>query len=249
MCYLVRLPSQVVALIGEIRQLYQQEYPGEPEGVEQLQQYLFARIRNRLHVILCLSPEHARFGERLRKFPALVGCCYIDWFLPWPQEALLAVAQGFLQPFQTSVRGLVPFACLYVVLVGTHFGPSGACVTMLTSVLLPLARLIRVAAVTAAVSVSCLDRALCIPSCLWALSVGIVCSVFVVSLFVSSSGSQCCVNVSMRRWLECRSRTRIRPWRATSYKPSLASTPLSLMHACPTSRRRVDASASLRALS
>ena len=94
---------QIIALVGEIRPLYQQEYPGEPETMELLQQYLYARIRNRLHIVLCMSPEHPRFAERLRKFPALVGCCNIDWFLPWPREALLAVSQGFLQPFQAEV--------------------------------------------------------------------------------------------------------------------------------------------------
>ena len=26
-------------------------------------------------------------------FPSLVNCCTIDWFIEWPQEALLSVAQ------------------------------------------------------------------------------------------------------------------------------------------------------------
>lgn len=29
-------------------------------------------------------------------FPGLVNCCTIDWFLPWPREALKSVAQYFL---------------------------------------------------------------------------------------------------------------------------------------------------------
>lgn len=31
-------------------------------------------------------------------FPSLVNCCTIDWFLPWPEEALLSVAEDSLQP-------------------------------------------------------------------------------------------------------------------------------------------------------
>lgn len=31
-------------------------------------------------------------------FPSLVNCCTIDWFLPWPTEALLSVAkESFLK--------------------------------------------------------------------------------------------------------------------------------------------------------
>ena len=29
-------------------------------------------------------------------FPGLVNCCTIDWFLPWPREALKSVAEYFL---------------------------------------------------------------------------------------------------------------------------------------------------------
>jgi dynein heavy chain len=31
-------------------------------------------------------------------FPSLVSCCTIDWFMDWPQEALLSVAQDALKP-------------------------------------------------------------------------------------------------------------------------------------------------------
>jgi hypothetical protein len=31
-------------------------------------------------------------------FPSLVSHCTIDWFVDWPQEALLSVAQDSLKP-------------------------------------------------------------------------------------------------------------------------------------------------------
>jgi dynein heavy chain, axonemal len=43
-----------------------------------------------------MSPIGDAFKTRLRMFPALVNCCTIDWFLPWPKEALTSVAQYFL---------------------------------------------------------------------------------------------------------------------------------------------------------
>lgn len=42
--------------------------------------------------------------ERLRQFPSLVNCCTIDWYTPWPADALSAVATKFLTPVaQASV--------------------------------------------------------------------------------------------------------------------------------------------------
>ena len=36
--------------------------------------------------------------RRCRMFPSLVSLCTIDWFVDWPQEALLSVAQYALKP-------------------------------------------------------------------------------------------------------------------------------------------------------
>ena len=52
--------------------------------------------KNSIHVILAFSPIGGDFVRRLRMFPALVNCCTIDWFLPWPAEALKSVAYQFL---------------------------------------------------------------------------------------------------------------------------------------------------------
>jgi dynein heavy chain len=44
---------------------------------------------------LCFSPVGDAFRNRARKFPALVNCTVIDWFQPWPEDALLSVAKKF----------------------------------------------------------------------------------------------------------------------------------------------------------
>lgn len=44
-----------------------------------------------------MSPIGDDFKRRLRMFPSLVNCCAIDWFLPWPKEALLSVAEFFIK--------------------------------------------------------------------------------------------------------------------------------------------------------
>lgn len=57
---------------------------------------LTSQIRENLHVILCFSPMAPEFRNRARKFPALVSCTVIDWFQPWPKEALASVGTRFL---------------------------------------------------------------------------------------------------------------------------------------------------------
>ncbi|XP_037706594.1 dynein heavy chain 7, axonemal isoform X3 [Choloepus didactylus] len=60
------------------------------------------RCRNQLHVVLAMSPIGDAFRNRLRKFPALVNCCTIDWFQSWPEDALHAVASRFLEDIEMS---------------------------------------------------------------------------------------------------------------------------------------------------
>lgn len=54
------------------------------------------RIKTNLHVVLAFSPIGDAFRDRLRKFPALINCCTIDWMTAWPADALVAVAKKFL---------------------------------------------------------------------------------------------------------------------------------------------------------
>eukprot|EP01084_Bolivina_argentea_P313550 542985_1 len=43
-----------------------------------------------------MSPAADTLRTRCRNFPGMVSNCVIDWFFPWPKDALLAVAQHFL---------------------------------------------------------------------------------------------------------------------------------------------------------
>ena len=37
------------------------------------------------------------FRNRIRMYPAFVNCTTIDWFSEWPQDALLEVADKYLE--------------------------------------------------------------------------------------------------------------------------------------------------------
>ena len=59
--------------------------------------FFINRVREKLHIVLCMSPVGAAFRNRCRMFPSLVNCCTIDWFVQWPRDALLSVSR-LVQP-------------------------------------------------------------------------------------------------------------------------------------------------------
>ena len=61
--------------------------------------FFINRVKDCLHTILAFSPVGNKFRERSQKFPSLFSCCTIDWFLPWPEDALVAVSNSFLGEF------------------------------------------------------------------------------------------------------------------------------------------------------
>jgi len=58
--------------------------------------YYIDRIREQLHIALAFSPIGDSFKERIRVYPSLINCCTIDWYMPWPEEALSRVGVYFV---------------------------------------------------------------------------------------------------------------------------------------------------------
>lgn len=56
--------------------------------------FFIQRVRENLHVVLCMSPVGENLRVRMRMFPSLVNCCTIDWVNPWPEDALLSVSRS-----------------------------------------------------------------------------------------------------------------------------------------------------------
>ncbi|CAL9702663.1 unnamed protein product [Knipowitschia caucasica] len=73
--------------------------------------FFIARCRENLHIVVAFSPIGNAFRNRLRQFPSLINCCTIDWFQPWPEEALERVAISFMKTLdmtETEQREVIP---------------------------------------------------------------------------------------------------------------------------------------------
>ncbi|XP_070785989.1 dynein axonemal heavy chain 2 [Enoplosus armatus] len=77
------------------------------ETPDSLFSYLIERVRNNLHIVLCMSPVGEPFRNRILQYPALVNCTSIDWFCEWPRDALLEVAERYLDGLELgSLEGI-----------------------------------------------------------------------------------------------------------------------------------------------
>lgn len=71
-------------------------HAGLPETPDNLWTFYVNKCRNNLHIVLAMSPSGSKLRIRCRNFPGLVSNAVIDWFFPWPADALEKVAQFFL---------------------------------------------------------------------------------------------------------------------------------------------------------
>ncbi|RMC05733.1 hypothetical protein DUI87_17276 [Hirundo rustica rustica] len=69
---------------------------GVGSAKESIWQYFISKCASNLHIVLGMSPVGEDLRTWCRNFPGLVNNTGIDWFLPWPAQALCAVAQSFL---------------------------------------------------------------------------------------------------------------------------------------------------------
>jgi len=85
---------------------------GEDPSTLLLWNYFINRCKDNLHTVFCFSPVGTKFRERAQRFPSLFSQCNIDWFLPWPEEALISVSEKFLKTFKIDNNNTVKDALI-----------------------------------------------------------------------------------------------------------------------------------------
>ncbi|KAM9193992.1 dynein axonemal heavy chain 10 [Dugong dugon] len=82
------------SILGQIGQEALKQGTGPAK--ESVWQYFVNKSANNLHIVLGMSPVGDTLRTRCRNFPGLVNNTGIDWFMPWPPQALHAVAKSYL---------------------------------------------------------------------------------------------------------------------------------------------------------
>ena len=80
-----------------------------------MNEWFFNRIKDNMHLSICMSPIGERFREYTRNYPALINNTAIDWFMAWPEEALIEVARKYIDriDIEEEHKGPLSLACAY----------------------------------------------------------------------------------------------------------------------------------------
>eukprot|EP00392_Amoebophrya_sp_AT5.2_P005332 g5341.t1 len=86
-------PDEMSQVVDSVRPLA--KAAGKPESKDAIWQYFVQLVRESLHIVLAFSPVGEGFRARCRQFPSIINCCAIDWYKPWPADALYSVAERY----------------------------------------------------------------------------------------------------------------------------------------------------------
>jgi len=86
--------DEIDTLLGKVRTEAKQN--GVQDTPDELFAFFLDKVKKYLHLCLCFSPVGDTFRIRARMFPGIINCTSMDYFHDWPREALIDVANRFL---------------------------------------------------------------------------------------------------------------------------------------------------------
>ena len=112
-------PDEQDEIINQVRPAAKRA--GVADARDAVWAFFINQVKANLHVLLCFSPIGEPIRVRARRFPSLVNCVVIDWFQPWPEDALMSVSKKFLAELdlgaddaKATVIGFMPYSFLQV---------------------------------------------------------------------------------------------------------------------------------------
>lgn len=101
-------PDEVEQVIGLTRPLA--KAAGKVDARDIIWQHFVQVVREGFHIILAFSPVGEGFRARCRQFPSLINCATVDWYDPWPQDALVSVAERYYKeaPKELELDAQIP---------------------------------------------------------------------------------------------------------------------------------------------
>jgi len=94
--------DEIDTILNDCRPIAKRTIKGFIDTMDNLMKFFMDRVRNNLHLCLCMSPVGDTLASRARKFPGIINCTTVDWFLAWPTEGLHNVSEKFISDFQMA---------------------------------------------------------------------------------------------------------------------------------------------------
>ncbi len=101
--------DELALIFNTLKDSFKAEHSNLPETKDGVYQYFVGNVRKKLRIVLCFSPVGEGFRNRCRQFPSIINCCTIDWFNTWPVEALISVAERFLNELNQPLKEIKDF--------------------------------------------------------------------------------------------------------------------------------------------
>ena len=79
-----------------------------------------------MHTTPALWASSIKLISLATQFPGLINGCTIDWYLPWPEEALTAVSSQFLDAFPIECTQEVKKSLQHM-MANVHVQVTAAC--------------------------------------------------------------------------------------------------------------------------
>ena len=95
--------EDVDLIVVELRPAFKESNPGEVDNEDTIMDFFWDRVSRHFHFCFSFSPTGDVLAQWVRQFPSLLASCTVDWFHPWPQDALRSLANRFLPKFGDSV--------------------------------------------------------------------------------------------------------------------------------------------------
>ena len=92
--------EEIMGMCADLLPKFEIDRPNLRPTPDNLRQFFIDTVRDNLHLVLCMSPANPLFPVRAQRFPGIINGVTIDWFLAWPQEALVEVSSTFLDDFK-----------------------------------------------------------------------------------------------------------------------------------------------------
>jgi dynein heavy chain len=99
--------DEIDSIVAALGPSHKESNPGSIDSEDDVIDFFWDRVSKHFHFCICISPTGEVFSKLIKQFPGLLSGCTIDWFHPWPMDALKSLAAKFLPDLEERITDSV----------------------------------------------------------------------------------------------------------------------------------------------